>query len=149
MRGQRRGFLPIEWIALAQRRSQESKDFFSCFPLLPIMKRSASKSSGTLLLGPISIAILLLLSTSGCQHGPPKTRPPDPASEVSAELIPDPDRPPPVLPPEALFVGAYGNLELTISVDRAGSVRSVSISKPSKAKLYDQHSRVWVEKKWK
>jgi TonB family protein len=60
-----------------------------------------------------------------------------------------PDRPPPVLPEVAFFLSDYAALELTITADRDGCVQKVVISKPSRAKLYDEYTRNWVEKHWK
>jgi len=57
--------------------------------------------------------------------------------------------PSPVLPPAAFFLSQYANLELTITATRDGSVQKVVISKKSRAQLYDEYTRKWVEKHWK
>src|SRR6185436_19763067 len=61
----------------------------------------------------------------------------------------DPDRPSPVLPEKAFFLGEFAALELTITAARDGSVQKVVVSKPSRSKLYDEYTRNWVEKNWK
>ena len=61
----------------------------------------------------------------------------------------NPGCPSPVLPEQALFLGQYANLELTITAKRDGSLEKVVISKKSKARLYDEYTRNWVEKHWK
>ena len=60
-----------------------------------------------------------------------------------------PDRPSPPVPHTALLLGDFANVELSISADRAGLIRKVEISKPSKAKILDEYTRAWVEKHWK
>jgi TonB family protein len=57
--------------------------------------------------------------------------------------------PSPVLPEQALFLGQYANLELTITANRDGSLEKVLISKKSRARLYDEYTRDWVEKHWR
>ena len=57
--------------------------------------------------------------------------------------------PSPVLPESAFFLGDYANLELAVAAKRDGSLQSVVISKKSKARLYDEYTRKWVEKHWK
>jgi len=47
------------------------------------------------------------------------------------------------------MLGNYGNLELTIIAARDGTIVNVRISKASKAKIFDEPTRTWVEKKWK
>jgi TonB family protein len=54
-----------------------------------------------------------------------------------------------VLPEQALFLGPYAGLELTITANRAGSLQKVVISKKSRARLYDEYTRDWVEKHWR
>jgi len=60
-----------------------------------------------------------------------------------------PDRPVPVLPEEAFFLGQYAELQLTITARRDGSIEKVVISKPSQTKLYDEYTRQWVEQRWR
>jgi len=73
----------------------------------------------------------------------------DPALEESHPEPGDPDRPSPVLPEKAFFLGEFAALELTITAARDGSVQKVVVSKPSRAKVYDEYTRNWVEKNWK
>ncbi len=95
-------------------------------------------------------AILWLLAAvllaTGCQSTS-ASRSPEASSEP--ELSPDPDRPSPVLPEVALVLGPYAGLELTITARRDGSIEQVVVSKPSRAKLYDEYTRKWVEEHWK
>jgi TonB family protein len=71
------------------------------------------------------------------------------APETDSEQVPDPDRPAPVLPPVAFFLGQYAALELNITAGPDGSVQKVIVSKPSQARLYDEYTRKWVEQHWK
>jgi len=93
--------------------------------------------------------ILLSLLLGGCQN--PKTAGPASISEVGSEEFEtlDPDRPPPPVPETALLLGDLANLDLLITADRAGQIQKVSISKPSKAKVFDERTRRWVQEHWK
>ena len=57
--------------------------------------------------------------------------------------------PSPVLPAAAFYLSQYANLELTITAARDGSLQKVVISKKSRAQLYDEYTRNWVETHWK
>jgi TonB family protein len=83
-------------------------------------------------------------ATSAEQREPavPSSAPDHPNGEISG-------RPSPVLPEPALFLGQYANLELTITANRDGSLQKVVISKKSKARLYDEYTRSWVDKHWR
>ncbi len=89
-----------------------------------------------------SIALAGQVTPAGQEVGAPSLATEPPASDTSG-------CPSPVLPESALLLGQYANLELTITVSRDGSLQKVVISKQSKARLYDEYSRSWVEKHWK
>jgi TonB family protein len=97
------------------------------------------------------LILMVVLAGVGCRSAST----PRATAEASSGLQPsdveavDPDRPPPVLPAAAQFLSEYVALELTISAARDGAVQKVVISKPSRAKLYDEYTRNWVEKYWK
>lgn len=57
--------------------------------------------------------------------------------------------PSPPVPAEALFLGEWGDLELTIVADPEGKILSATVSKPSEVKLFDERVRDWVEKNWR
>jgi TonB family protein len=100
----------------------------------------------------IEVGLILVLFAAGCQSPSPRclvAEAPSLGAEQPAADSVDPDRPAPVLPQIAMFLGEYAALELTITAARDGSVQRVEISKPSRAKLYDQYTRDWVEKHWK
>jgi TonB family protein len=61
----------------------------------------------------------------------------------------DLDRPSPVLPDAAFLLSEYAALELKITAAPDGSIQQVIVSKPSRAKLYDEYTRDWVAKHWK
>jgi len=101
-----------------------------------------------------SICLLLfILSAAGCQSTsttkPIQEKSSSSEEEHSAEEDSNPDRPPPVLPTTAFFLSQYAALGLTITAATDGSVQKVVISKPSRAKLYDEYTRKWVEQHWK
>lgn len=56
--------------------------------------------------------------------------------------------PSPPVPPEALFLGEWGDLELTIVADPEGKILNVTVSKPSEVKLFDERIRGWVQTNW-
>ncbi len=95
-----------------------------------------------------AVAVVL----AGCRSTAPPTPSREPASRspaLPAAQPADPDRPPPVLPAAAFLLSEYAALELTITAARDGSVQQVVVSKPSRAKLYDEYTRDWVAKRWK
>lgn len=98
--------------------------------------------------------LLLIVICGACQSTPKPNNEGETSRELAAEQsdsqpAPDPDRPAPVLPPVAFFLGEYAALELTITAGPDGSVQKVVVSKPSRARLYDEYTRKWVEQHWK
>jgi hypothetical protein len=89
-----------------------------------------------------SIALAGQVTSAGKEAEAPSLAPEHTVSENSG-------CPSPVLPESAFFLGQYANLELTITANRDGSLHKVVISKKSKAGLYDEYTRSWVEKRWK
>ena len=71
------------------------------------------------------------------------------ATETPSGESTDPDRPSPVLPDAAFLLSEYASLELKLTAARDGSIQQVIVSKPSRAKLYDEYTRDWVAKHWK
>jgi hypothetical protein len=69
------------------------------------------------------VSLLLAAFCAGCQSTPKSTSGGEvardsKAQETDSEQAPDPDRPAPVLPPVAFFLGQYAALELTIKQGR-------------------------------
>ena len=94
---------------------------------------------------------MALLLGAGCSSVSPNVAsdPSNPDAGPPGQEVADPDRPPPQLPEYALFLGDYGDCELTIKAWRDGTIQQVTISKPSTGKVYDEHIRSWVANKWK
>lgn len=90
----------------------------------------------------LPIALAGQASFAGPQAEAPWSAPEKPSGETNS-------CPSPVLPESALALGQYANLELTLTANRDGSLQKVIISKQSRARLYDEYTRSWVEKHWK
>jgi len=94
---------------------------------------------------------LMTLAFAGCASVKQGSRShqTDSTTQPSALEPPDPERPAPVLPQEALFLGKHANLDLNITAARDGSITKVAISKPSHVRVYDEYIRNWVQEHWK
>ncbi len=96
------------------------------------------------------LGCVLVMVVQGCQSTSSSMKPAGLGEgELAVDEPENPDRPRPVLPEAAFFLGEYAALELTINAHPDGSLGSVVVSKPSRAKLYDEYTRNWVETHWK
>jgi TonB family protein len=91
----------------------------------------------------------LVMLVQGCQSPSSSMKQPASERDEPSDESENPDQPRPVLPEAAFFLGEYAALELTINAHRDGTLESVVVSKPSRAKLYDEYTRNWVETHWK
>jgi TonB family protein len=120
---------------------------FACF--LRRMTTSAHPRLGKPIIWLILGCVLVML-VQGCQTTSSSMKPvASERDEPSIDYSENPDRPRPVLPEAAFFLGEYAAVELAINAHRDGSLESVVLSKPSRAKLYDEYTRNWVETHWK
>lgn len=102
----------------------------------------------------VLIAVCFSLFSVGCESTAPTPHEQQQgaitkADSAAPEAAPDPDRPPPELPMNAMVLGKYSDLKLRFVADRDGLISNVTVFKASQAKLFDETAREWVATHWK